>query len=246
VIEKRIVIHAKPETVYKALTESASLGRWLADGADSNPVEGGSLSIYRGAGETLDGARAVYVQLVPNRLVKIRWVEKMKPGETRAVSGDHECTFSIDENPEGVVVTMGDDESPPPSDQERLKREQGWDETLVALKSLCEGPDAPRVPEAPAAAMPAARPAAKTARPTSKKPAKKKVKSAKKPARRKAAKKGAKRSAKKAKTSGRNAAKRGARRPAKKAKRKAKGKAKKAPAKKKGARAKKAVRRGKK
>ncbi len=183
VIEKRIVIHAKPEIVYRALTESGSLGRWLADRAVSYPVVGGTLDIARGDGDSLDGARALFIQLVPNRMVRIRWQTRVKAGVSQAVSGDHECAFAIDENPEGVVVRMSDEESPAPPDPERLKREQTWDETLVALKSLCEGPDAPRPEMAGPSAAPARRapkPLA-AARPAPKKAARAKPKKAKRP-----------------------------------------------------------------
>lgn len=198
VIEKRIVIHAKPEIVYCALTEAAALGRWLAESAEANAVEGGALSIYFGAGPERKGGRARFLRLVPGRLVRYRWTEEIGPEGTRPVSGDHECQFSIDDNPEGVVVTMTDERSPGPADPERIKTEQRWDEMLVALKALCEGPDAP-VAEAPAAApVVAPRPAARPKRPAAKRPARK---PAKKPARRpakRAARKPARKVARKA------------------------------------------------
>ena len=143
VIEKRIVIHAKGETVYRALTESRALARWFANRAESKPVPGGSLLLMWGAGEQTEGARAVFTRLVPGREITLQWVSKIKPGETIAVSGMHQSTFTISPSPEGVIVAMRYTADPPPADSERMKMDQDWDQALVSLKSLCEGPDAP-------------------------------------------------------------------------------------------------------
>ena len=143
VIEKRIVIHAKPETVYRALTESRYLAKWLADTAEAKPVPGGSLLLYSGAGESAKGVDAAYTEIIPNRSVRFRWIARILGGQKTAERGTHENAFIIVESPDGVIVTMRDHESPPPSDPERVKTEQGWDQVLVALKTLCEGPEAP-------------------------------------------------------------------------------------------------------
>ena len=143
VIEKRIVIHAKPETVYRALTESRYLAKWLADTAEAKPVPGGSLLLYSGAGESAKGVDAAYTEIIPNRSVRFRWIARILGGQKTAERGTHENAFLIVESPDGVIVTMRDHESPPPSDPERVKTEQGWDQVLVALKTLCEGPEAP-------------------------------------------------------------------------------------------------------
>jgi uncharacterized protein YndB with AHSA1/START domain len=143
IIEKRIVIHAKAETVYRALTEARALARWFANRAESKPVPGGSLLLMWGAGEQTEGARAVFSRLVPGREIALQWVSKIKPGETIAVSGLHESTFTISPSPEGVIVAMRYTADPPPADSERMKMDQDWDQALVSLKSLCEGPDAP-------------------------------------------------------------------------------------------------------
>jgi uncharacterized protein YndB with AHSA1/START domain len=143
IIEKRIVIHAKAETVYRALTEARALARWFANRAESKPVPGGSLLLMWGTGEQIEGARAVFSRLVPGREIALQWVSKIKPGETIAVSGLHESTFTISPSPEGVIVAMRYTADPPPADSERMKMDQDWDQALVSLKSLCEGPDAP-------------------------------------------------------------------------------------------------------
>jgi uncharacterized protein YndB with AHSA1/START domain len=230
IIEKRIVVHAKAETVYRALTEGRALARWFANRAESKPVPGGSLLLMWGAGEQTEGARAVFSRLVPGREVALQWVSKIKPGETIAVNGLHESTFTISPSPEGVIVAMRYTADPPPADSERMKMDQDWDQALVSLKSLCEGPDAPLGDEARAAmerrasaaagagAEPieavhvVATPRRAAARPKAggkKKPAKK-AKTA-----RKSTKKRAK-VAKKAKTKAKAKGKKAARRPAKK------------------------------
>ncbi len=143
VIEKRIVIHARPDTVYRALTESRYLAKWLADKADAKPVAGGSLLLYSGVGDTAKGVDAAYTELVPGRTVRFRWIARILGGQKTAERGHHENAFLIVESPDGVIVTMRDHEAPAPTDSERLKTEQGWDQVLVALKTLCEGPEAP-------------------------------------------------------------------------------------------------------
>lgn len=152
-IEKRIVIRAGAGTVYRALTESEALARWFADRAESRPIEGGSVVLMWGTGEQTRGARAVFTRLIPGSEASLRWVMKIQPGQSTPVAGSHESVFSIVANPEGVVVTMRDDMSPAPSDTDRAKMDQEWDQTLVALKTLCEGPDAPAadMPDLPAA-----------------------------------------------------------------------------------------------
>ncbi len=143
VIEKRIVIRAKAETAFRALTESRSLARWFANRAESKAVEGGSLLLMWGTGEQVEGARATFTRLVPGREVSLQWVSKIKPGETIAVTGQHTSTFRIDPSPEGVIVTMRYMADPAPADHERMKMDQDWDQAMVSLKALCEGPDAP-------------------------------------------------------------------------------------------------------
>ena len=252
VIEKRIVIHAKPETVYRALTEPRYLAKWLADRAEAKPVAGGSLLLYSGVGETAKGVDAAYTELVPGRTVRFRWIARILGGQKSAERGHHENAFLIVESPDGVIVTMRDHESPPPTDPERMKTEQGWDQVLVALKTLCEGPEAPGKEPPPAdwsdvgviaiskSSRAAARPKGATKKGKGPKPARKakkakragKAKKAKKrprPARRAKAKK---RSARRAPARGgrktaRKGAKRAARKPARrKAARKSKPKKK--------------------
>lgn len=233
VIEKRIVIHAKPETVYRTLTESRFLARWLADKADARPVPGGALLLYSGVGDSAKGVEAAYTELVPNRSVRFRWVARISSGERTAEKGVHENAFLIDESPDGVIVTMRDEESPAPSDSERMKTEQGWDQVLVALKTLCEGPEAPgrqtMASGGEEAAMGMTRPPVVTKRkPAAKKARATKGKKAKTSAvaGRRAPKKGTKRSAKKsAKKKARPAARKGAKKAS------AKKSAKRAPAK---------------
>lgn len=242
IIEKRIVIHAKAETVYRALTEARALARWFANRAESKPVPGGSLLLMWGAGEQTEGARAVFSRLVPGREIALQWVSKIKPGETIAVSGIHESTFTISPSPEGVIVAMRYTADPPPADSERMKMDQDWDQALVSLKSLCEGPDAPAGPEGrsmerasaggaeePIGAMnvvatarrkPAGRkkPAkkAKAAKKTKTKSKAKAKKAARRPAKKSAARKGARRPARKAAKKKASSAKRAARKPARK------------------------------
>jgi len=233
IIEKRIVIHAKGETAFRALTEARSLARWFANRAESKPVEGGSLLLMWGTGEQVEGARATFTRLVPGREVSLQWVSKIKPGETIAVTGQHSSTFRIDPSPEGVIVTMRYMADPPPADNERMKMDQDWDQAMVSLKALCEGPDAPAGDEgaaggpARAASGMGAEPIERVrvvATPKAKKPAKAKAKpKAKKKA---AAKKSAKPKKKVAAKAKKKPAKKKVRSAAKRAKAKPKAKAK--------------------
>lgn len=217
VIEKRIVIHAKPETVYRALTESRYLSKWLADRAEAKAVAGGSLLLYSGVGDTAKGVDAAYTELVPGRMVRFRWIARISGGQKSVERGHHENAFQIVESPDGVIVTMRDQESPTPTDSERQKTEQGWDQVLVALKTLCEGPEAPGKEPPPAADWGEVEYAAiaSPSRTSAAKP-KKAAKKAKKAGKKKGKKpKGRAKKAKKAKKAGR------ARKAAKKSRRKA-------------------------
>ena len=145
-IEKTVVIHATPARLFKALTDSKELSRWLADHVESDPHEGGQVSIDYNSHQK----RGEYRRVIPNLEVGVRWtkyeeafpedltvfrLEKLKPGK-------------------GTRVRVVDFATP----EEVAELEKVWGERLKRLKKLYA-----RKP--PARKPPARKPPAKAAAP---------------------------------------------------------------------------------
>ncbi len=119
-IEKTTVIHATPARLFRALTESKELSRWLAERVESDPRQGGQICISYNSHEKC----GEYRRVIPNVEVAVRWtkfeeafpedltvfrLEKLKPGKGTRV---RVVDFSTPEEVEELEKLWG----------ERLKR----------------------------------------------------------------------------------------------------------------------------
>lgn len=130
-IEKVIRIEARPETVFKLLTDPQAYVRWKGKRAQLEPRAGGTFHVdFMNDKDVVDGR---FVEVIPSRRVVFTWGWKDNP-----VVPPGSSTVEIDLEPEGEgtrlrLVHRGLPEEALPSHTE------GWDYFLPRLTNVAEG-----------------------------------------------------------------------------------------------------------
>lgn len=136
VIQKRVLIKASPEIIFKALTEARDLVRWFCDRATSDPREGGELTAYWKTGKTGQKGRAVFKRIVPGTQLQLLWIDDGQGAVQE--EAHHLLSYSIKVKRGTSEVTMQDEDSPPPDEDIYAFIDQGWNTVLLELKDYCE------------------------------------------------------------------------------------------------------------
>ena len=134
VIEKVIRIEARPETVFRVLTDAKEYVRWKGKLAHLEPRPGGALRVdFMNDKDVVVGT---YVEVVPERRVVFTW-----GWEGNQIVPPGSSTVEIDLEPDGQgtrlrLVHRGLPEPAIPTHTE------GWDFFLPRLTNVAEGRDA--------------------------------------------------------------------------------------------------------
>jgi uncharacterized protein YndB with AHSA1/START domain len=136
-IEKTVLIQARPAVIYRALTEARELVHWFCDRASAEPREGGELAAYWRLGKDATRGRAVFTRLVPQEVVELRWVDE-GGGERVDPEASHVLSYTI-RTRRGTSEVVVKDEDRPHDDAEDFSRlDAGWNGVLLELKDHCE------------------------------------------------------------------------------------------------------------
>lgn len=133
-IEKVITIAARPETVFRLLTDPNEYVRWKGKLAQLEPRAGGTFHVdFMNDKDVVDGR---FIEVIPSRRVVFTWGWKDNP-----VVPPGSSTVEIDLEPEGQgtrlrLVHRGLPDEAIPTHTE------GWDFFLPRLVSVAEGRDA--------------------------------------------------------------------------------------------------------
>ena len=130
-IEKVITIAARPETVFRLLTDPQEYVRWKGKLAQLEPRAGGTFHVdFMNDKDVVDGK---FVEVIPSRRVVFTWGWKDNP-----IVPPGSSTVEIDLEPDGQgtrlrLVHRGLPEQAIPTHAE------GWDYFLPRLTSVAEG-----------------------------------------------------------------------------------------------------------
>ena len=130
-IEKVITIAARPETVFRLLTDPQEYVRWKGKLAQLEPRAGGNFHVdFMNDKDVVDGK---FVEVIPSRRVVFTWGWKDNP-----IVPPGSSTVEIDLEPDGQgtrlrLVHRGLPEQAIPTHAE------GWDYFLPRLTSVAEG-----------------------------------------------------------------------------------------------------------
>jgi len=129
-IEKVITISARPETVFRLLTDPNEYVRWKGELAQLEPRAGGTFHVDFKEKGIVDGK---YVEVIPSRRVVFTWGWKDNP-----VVPPGSSTVEIDLEPDGSgtrlrLVHRGLPDEAVPTHAE------GWDYFLPRLVNVAEG-----------------------------------------------------------------------------------------------------------
>jgi uncharacterized protein YndB with AHSA1/START domain len=134
-IEDSIRISAPRGDVFRALTESERLERWMASSAESEPRTGGR---FRYSFEFDDASQnnaqeGDYLEVVPDQRVALPWVFPFSPKQTRV-------EYTLDDNGGETEVTFRHTgfDTGEPWDQARERFTGGWRMFLEGLKTYVE------------------------------------------------------------------------------------------------------------
>ena len=138
IIEKKVLIEAAPEVIFRALTDAKDIAHWFCDRVTSDPRVGGELKAYwrMGSSGQAQRGRAVYTKLTPGSQVELHWLDD-GAGETQDPDR-HILRYTIRLKRGTSEVTVRD-EGPPLVDDETYElMDQGWIGVLRDLKEHCE------------------------------------------------------------------------------------------------------------
>jgi len=129
-IENSTVIQATPARLYKSLTDTKQLSRWLADRVESDPQEGGQIVVYDNDHEK----RGEYRRLIPGVEVGIRWTQ-FEEAVPIDLTG-----FKLDKVPQGTRVRVVDFAVP----EDAAAVQTVWAQRLKRLKKLYASQSVPQ------------------------------------------------------------------------------------------------------
>jgi uncharacterized protein YndB with AHSA1/START domain len=126
VVEVSVDVRARPATVFGYFTSAQKLRAWLGDGAEIDPVEGGSVTIRYPTGEI---ARGVVERIEPERSFTFTWgyeggAHGLAPGSTRV-------TILLEPTHQGTRVILRHEGLP--TEETRTGHRQGWSHYVSVL-----------------------------------------------------------------------------------------------------------------
>jgi uncharacterized protein YndB with AHSA1/START domain len=121
-VEKSTVIPATPARLYKSLTDAKELSRWLADRVESDPQQGGQITI----GFATHEKRGEYRRLIPGSEVGISWTRFDEPVPIDLTG------FRLDKVAQGTRVRVVDFAAP----EDAAEVQNLWTQRLKRLKKL--------------------------------------------------------------------------------------------------------------
>jgi uncharacterized protein YndB with AHSA1/START domain len=142
-IKLSIVINAPRERVFRALTEPATMNRWISQAAEVDLREGGRFSYgwkYKYAGNPVDGGPTKILELVPNERLVTDWPD-WRGDATRPPT---RVTWLLEDAERGTRVTLIHDGFSRAADQGDYPF--GWFGFLDRLRSEAEGGNAGPMP----------------------------------------------------------------------------------------------------
>jgi uncharacterized protein YndB with AHSA1/START domain len=138
VIERKVLIQASPDVIFRALTEAKEVAQWFCDRVTSDPRVGGELKAYWrvGLGGQAQRGRAIFTTLVPGAQVELQWIDEGDGADNAA--GRHTICYMIRIKRGTSEVTVRD-EGPPFADEESCTvLGEGWISVLRDLREHCE------------------------------------------------------------------------------------------------------------
>ena len=136
-IEKTVLIQARPAVIYRALTEARELVHWFCDRASADPRVGGELAAYWRLGKDAHRGRAVFTRLVPQEVVELRWVDDGR-GPGSDPEPRHVLSYTIRSRRGTSEVLVKDDDRPVQDEEVFSRLVEGWNGVLLELKDYCE------------------------------------------------------------------------------------------------------------
>jgi uncharacterized protein YndB with AHSA1/START domain len=136
IIEKKVLIQASPDIIFRALTEAKEVAQWFCDRATSDPRVGGELKAYwrMGFGGQAQRGRAIFTALVPGAQVELQWID-----EGDGVTTDRHTLCYMIRLKRGTSEVTVRDEGPPFADEESCAvLGEGWISVLRDLREHCE------------------------------------------------------------------------------------------------------------
>lgn len=128
-VETSVEIAAKPSTVFRCLTQSDLLSRWLAAEAAVDPRVGGAVRIdFARHGTLVEGE---VVELAPDERIAFTWGITKGPQAAEMPRGSTLVTISVAPSPRGSLVTLR--HAGLPSEESQRDHEGGWSDYLAAL-----------------------------------------------------------------------------------------------------------------
>ena len=132
-IEKVITIAARPETVFRLLTDPSEYVRWKGKLAQLEPRAGGTFHVdFMNDKDVVDGK---FVEVIPSRRVVFTWGWKDNP-----VVPPGSSTVEIDLEPDGQGTRLRLVHRGLP-DGAIASHAEGWDYFLPRLTAVAEGRD---------------------------------------------------------------------------------------------------------
>jgi uncharacterized protein YndB with AHSA1/START domain len=138
IIEKKVLIQATPQVIFKALTDAKDLTQWFCDRASSDPRVGGELKAYwrMGIGGQAQRGRAIFTKLAPDAHVELHWTDDGCAENSQDCRHVLSYTIRLKRGTSEVQVR---DEGPPFADEEvEQVLSQGWISVLRDLRDHCE------------------------------------------------------------------------------------------------------------
>lgn len=141
-IERRVVLRARPERVWEALTDPGQVAAWMGGLVEWTVEEGGGLRFVGDAGEVREGR---VEQVEPARTLRFRWWD--------TADGDRspsEVVYALEPDEDGTVLTVTEMVVPAGAaagtafpTRAGLGRPDAWgplDQLALALESAAWGP----------------------------------------------------------------------------------------------------------
>lgn len=137
-IEKTVLIQARPGVIYQALTEARDLAHWFCDRASSEPRVGGELRALWKTGKEGQKGRALFTRIIPEELVELRWIDDGQ-GTLPEEKACHTLSYTIRSGRGTTTEVVMRDSDQPMEDLEAFERlSTGWNGVLLELKDYCE------------------------------------------------------------------------------------------------------------
>jgi uncharacterized protein YndB with AHSA1/START domain len=136
-LERRIVICARRETVFRYFTDSERFARWWGPGSQIDPRPGGAVLIRFVNGATVRGE---VTEIEPPRRIAFTYVPSASEGEP----GDSLVTVTLGETAEGTLLHLRHDFA---SAKLRDHHVQGWRHQLAVFSKILSEEEHARVAE---------------------------------------------------------------------------------------------------